>query len=101
MPAEKVIAVSAAVAHSVTPHDLRPDVYPHPEDGLPDGLRILGLLAEYSSALTVQERTDLATAIRERNFESAIRLIEAAELDVDARAQLLQAAAALEEGVAS
>jgi DNA-binding transcriptional regulator YdaS (Cro superfamily) len=34
-----VISVSQAVDWRVTPHELRPDIYPHPEDGLPDELR--------------------------------------------------------------
>ncbi|MFW6342883.1 MAG: helix-turn-helix domain-containing protein [Halothiobacillaceae bacterium] len=38
-PAEQVIAVSKATAWRVTPHELRPDVYPHPDDGLPTSRR--------------------------------------------------------------
>lgn len=34
-----VIAVSEAVRWQVTPHELRPDLYPHPDDGLPEALR--------------------------------------------------------------
>ena len=37
--AEYVVAVSAAVAWKVTPHELRSDIYPHPEDGLPEEMR--------------------------------------------------------------
>lgn len=33
--AEQVIPVAAAVDWQVTPHELRPDLYPHPSDGLP------------------------------------------------------------------
>jgi DNA-binding transcriptional regulator YdaS (Cro superfamily) len=39
-PAEKVIGVSEATEWKVTPHQLRPDLYPHPMDGLPDHLRL-------------------------------------------------------------
>lgn len=35
VPAEKVIALCAADGWEVTPHQLRPDLYPHPDDGLP------------------------------------------------------------------
>jgi DNA-binding transcriptional regulator YdaS (Cro superfamily) len=35
--AEKVIAVSFATGWQVTPHQLRPDIYPNPTDGLPAG----------------------------------------------------------------
>lgn len=34
-PAEAVIPISAAVDWQVTPHELRPDIYPSPADGLP------------------------------------------------------------------
>ncbi len=33
--AHYVLAVSEAVCFQVTPHELRPDIYPHPHDGLP------------------------------------------------------------------
>lgn len=35
VPAEFVIPVSRSVDWTVTPHELRPDIYPHPADGLP------------------------------------------------------------------
>ena len=34
-PGERVIAIAMATGWKVTPHRLRPDLYPHPEDGLP------------------------------------------------------------------
>jgi DNA-binding transcriptional regulator YdaS (Cro superfamily) len=34
-PPERVIGVSRAVNFDVTPHELRPDIYPFPDDGLP------------------------------------------------------------------
>lgn len=40
IPAKNVIAVSKATEWIVTPHQLRPDLYPHPMDGLPDHLRL-------------------------------------------------------------
>jgi len=36
---ERVIAVAMATGWRVTPHRLRPDLYPHPEDGLPEERR--------------------------------------------------------------
>lgn len=39
VPADRVISVSRAVEFEVTPHQLRPDLYPHPDDGLPPALR--------------------------------------------------------------
>lgn len=39
IPPEKVIAVSKATDWGVTPHQLRPDLYPHPHDGMPEHLR--------------------------------------------------------------
>ncbi len=40
VPAERVILVCASCSFKVTPHQLRPDLYPHPEDGLPSELRV-------------------------------------------------------------
>lgn len=34
LSADYVIAVARAVDFRVTPHELRPDMYPHPEDGM-------------------------------------------------------------------
>jgi len=34
-PPEKVLAVCEATDWQVTPHELRPDIYPNPTDGLP------------------------------------------------------------------
>ena len=39
--AEAVIKVAQAVQFKVTPHELRPDLYPHPDDGMPTDLRCL------------------------------------------------------------
>lgn len=39
VPPDRVLEVSSAVSFKVTPHELRPDLYPHPEDGLPAELR--------------------------------------------------------------
>lgn len=35
VPAEEVIPACAALGWGVTPHELRPDKYPNPTDGLP------------------------------------------------------------------
>lgn len=35
VPAEVVIAIAEALDYRVTPHALRPDVYPYPGDGMP------------------------------------------------------------------
>ncbi len=39
VPAERVLGVAEAAEWRVTPHQLRPDLYPHPDDGLPAHLR--------------------------------------------------------------
>lgn len=39
VPEKQVIPVSKATDWRVTPHQLRPDIYPHPHDGLPAHLR--------------------------------------------------------------
>lgn len=33
-PAEYVLPICEAVEFRITPHELRPDLYPHPDDGL-------------------------------------------------------------------
>lgn len=33
--AERVLEAAQATEWAVTPHDWRPDLYPHPDDGLP------------------------------------------------------------------
>ncbi len=35
LPPEKVLALCGACSWQVTPHELRPDIYPNPTDGLP------------------------------------------------------------------
>lgn len=35
IPIERVLAVCEAAEWKISPHDLRPDVYPNPTDGLP------------------------------------------------------------------
>jgi len=39
VPPDRVLDVARAVGFKVTPHELRPDLYPHPDDGLPVELR--------------------------------------------------------------
>ena len=39
VPVPRVIEIARLSNWSVTPHDLRPDVYPHPDDGLPEDRR--------------------------------------------------------------
>ena len=39
VPADKVLAFCVAVDFDKKPNDLRPDLYPHPHDGLPESMR--------------------------------------------------------------
>ena len=39
VPAAWAARIEAATHGAVTRHDLRPDIYPHPDDGLPPVLR--------------------------------------------------------------
>lgn len=91
VPGEKVILVARAVAHAVLPHELRADLYPHPEDGLPNDRRALGLLAGFDEVLTADERNGIAAAIV-KGEEHAIRAIEALDKPIAVREQLLKAA---------
>jgi len=36
VPSDRVLAVCEATAWKVTPHQVRPDLYPNPNDALPD-----------------------------------------------------------------
>lgn len=38
VPAEHVIALCSGLNWKITPHELRPDIYPHPSDGMPRSL---------------------------------------------------------------
>jgi DNA-binding transcriptional regulator YdaS (Cro superfamily) len=35
IPSDRVLAIARATGYKVTPHRLRPDLYPNPTDGLP------------------------------------------------------------------
>lgn len=39
VPSNMVLLVCRADEWRATPHDIAPDLYPHPEDGLPFGMR--------------------------------------------------------------
>ena len=39
IPNREALNIAAATGWRVTPHELRPDIYPHPDDGLPVELR--------------------------------------------------------------
>lgn len=39
IPAERVLDACAQARWAVTPYQVRPDLYPHPEDGLPAAMR--------------------------------------------------------------
>jgi hypothetical protein len=41
IPDGKVRLLCEAINFQITPHQLRPDMYPHPQDGLPENLRKL------------------------------------------------------------
>ena len=39
IPAERVLAIAKATDWRITPHELAPDIYPDPNDGLPQHMR--------------------------------------------------------------
>jgi hypothetical protein len=53
--AEKVIPLSRALNWSVTPHVIRADLYPHPDDGLPEELRHYNQPAVFSNNRKVEQ----------------------------------------------
>jgi len=46
IPGDKVLQFAAMANWVATPHELRPDLYPHPDDGLPTELREQARAAE-------------------------------------------------------
>lgn len=44
-PPAMVIPICEATEWQITPHQLRPDIYPHPDDGLPKEKRTFGTAA--------------------------------------------------------
>lgn len=65
LPADRVLAVSRATAWLVTPHALRPDIYPNPTDGLPPEV--------------VEKSQDPVQALADASFERHLRVVEAKE----------------------
>ncbi|EAX2552577.1 helix-turn-helix domain-containing protein [Salmonella enterica] len=39
VPASKVLALCSSLNWRITPHEVRPDLYPNKNDGLPDSLK--------------------------------------------------------------
>ncbi len=39
VPYDQVLVIASATGWAVTPHELRPDIYPFPTDGLPPDVR--------------------------------------------------------------
>jgi DNA-binding transcriptional regulator YdaS (Cro superfamily) len=93
VPSERVLKVSEATAFRVTPHELRPDIYPNPTDGLPPEKGVFGLLAQFADVLTEGERDAVSNALL-ANPGTAVVAIEALDQDIAIRAQLLEAARA-------
>jgi DNA-binding transcriptional regulator YdaS (Cro superfamily) len=70
VPPERTLATAAVVDFKVTPHELRPDLYPHPDDGLPESLRMGGpgpveILDQLREVMTEDELRELTLAIDE------------------------------------
>jgi DNA-binding transcriptional regulator YdaS (Cro superfamily) len=73
IPAEQVIEYARSRNFDVTPHQLRPDLYPHPEDGLPPLLRssrqsaapLDDLLERLNPYMTEAELRELTEAIEQ------------------------------------
>lgn len=99
VPPERVLDVARASGWQVTPHHLRPDLYPHAEDGLPAELRGGGdqrlgdLLGPIESVLRDVEIQRFAAAFGRADNSEMLREIEALEIPTNERARLLQAAA--------
>jgi len=103
VPGEWARHVAEAVDFRVLPANVRPDIYPNLTDGLPNEyvarLDFQRALGEVAQVLRPDEHAALAAAF-ERGPQHAIREIEALELTIDQRAQLLAAAQRGEEAAA-
>lgn len=49
IPADRIIGVAGMVDYQITPHQIDPAIYPHPDDGLPEALR-KGLCGDKAAA---------------------------------------------------
>lgn len=45
-PEKRVLALAAGIRYKRTPHELRPDIYPSPRDGIPPNVRLRRKVAE-------------------------------------------------------
>jgi DNA-binding transcriptional regulator YdaS (Cro superfamily) len=102
VPAERVLDLCRFTEFRVTPHQLRPDLYPNPSDGLPPSLaafRGLETLLDELQIVRPDERAALSAAF-DRGEEHLHRAIEALEHPIEVRAQLLAAAQRCEERAA-
>lgn len=93
VPSDDVIRVSELTSYRVTPNALRRDLYPHPDDGLPDALRGGG--AEKLSAaldLLKPEEAEAVAAAIVAGPAIAARTIEALDVEFSVRSRLLDAA---------
>jgi len=43
IPADRVLPLASATSWQVTPHDLRPDIYPNPADAIPTRMTKYGV----------------------------------------------------------
>lgn len=55
IPPEWILPLCESVQWQVTPHELSADLYPHPDDGLPDAMRGDGLPAVFSNNRKVEQ----------------------------------------------
>lgn len=97
LPPERVIAVAAAVAFRITPHELCPELYPHPEDGVPPDRResrrpsVAEVLGPFEKELREDEYNAVRVAL-ERGGGDLFRVIRELNAPMDVRERLLKAA---------
>jgi DNA-binding transcriptional regulator YdaS (Cro superfamily) len=96
-PAEEVLGTCERNDFRITPHELRPDLYPNAEDGLPDAARDLRLIDGAADMLTAQERADLISAFGKGPAE-AVAAIDSLDINVATRRALLEAASRRVDG---
>jgi DNA-binding transcriptional regulator YdaS (Cro superfamily) len=69
IPGERVIRIAGATSFKVRPHELRPDLYPHPDDGLPASMRMgtaagpVEILEQLREVMTEEELRELTISL--------------------------------------
>lgn len=80
VPGERVIPIARATAWRVTPHQLRPDLYPNATDGIPPGVSVgqsaAGLCAQGGHVVAQLADAGLQSGGGESGAEQGVEFVE-------------------------